>query len=104
MSNDHPGAYVFSGNFPVKIHDHGEYNLWNHREKLSIVTEEHRQGRRKCKNELAMRKAQDHFLLKMFGKEERPFLTARRAKIKPFAGEGAEVVVTAVGVAAAYTG
>jgi hypothetical protein len=40
----------------------------------------------------------------MFGKEERSFLTAGRTQIKPLAGEGAEVVVAAVRVAAAYMG
>ena len=27
MSYDHPGVYLFTGNVPVEIADHGEYHL-----------------------------------------------------------------------------
>jgi len=40
----------------------------------------------------------------VFGKEERSFLAAGGTQIKPLAGERAEVVVTAVRIAAADAG
>ena len=40
----------------------------------------------------------------MFGKEDRPLLTTGGAQIKPLAREGAEIVVTAVRIAAADAG
>ena len=44
MGNDHSGVYLFTGNFPVKIADHGEYHFQNLREEPSVVAEEHPQA------------------------------------------------------------
>jgi hypothetical protein len=44
MSYDHAGAYLFTGNFPVEIADHGEYYLQNFREKPSVVAKGNPQG------------------------------------------------------------
>ena len=68
------------------------------------MAEEHPQSFRKCKDELSMRKTEEYFFFQVFGKQERPFLTAGGTQIKPFAGEGAEIVVTAFRVTAADTG
>ena len=68
------------------------------------MTEEHPKSFWKCKDELTMRKTQQDFLIQVFGKEDRSFLAAGGTQIKPLAGERAEVVVTAVGIAAADTG
>ena len=57
MGNDHSGVYLFTGNFPVEIADHGEYHFRNFREEPSVVAEKHPQGLRKSENELPMRKA-----------------------------------------------
>ncbi len=67
------------------------------------MAEEHSQGFRECKDELSMWKTQQDFLIQVFGKEERSFLAAGGTQIKPLAGERAEVVVTAVRIAAADT-
>jgi len=76
VGDDHTGAYFFTGDFPVEIAYHGKYHFRNFREELSVVTKEHPQSFRKCKDELSMGKAQQDFLIKVFGKEECPFLTA----------------------------
>ena len=68
------------------------------------MTEEHPQGFRECKDELSIGKVQQDFLIQVFGKEERPLLTTGGAQIKSLTGEGAEIVVTAVRIAAADTG
>ena len=68
------------------------------------MAEEHPQSFRKCKDELSMGKTEEYFFFQVFGKQERPFLTAGGTQIKPFAGEGAEIVVTAFRIAAADTG
>jgi hypothetical protein len=51
-----------------------------------------------------MWKTQQDFLIQVFGKEECSFLAAGGTQIKPLAGERAEVVVTAVRIAAADAG
>ena len=51
-----------------------------------------------------MGKTEEYFFFQVFGKQERPFLTAGGTQIKPFAGEGAEIVVTAFRATAADTG
>ena len=76
VGDDHASMNFFTGNFPVEIADHGEYHFRNFREKLSVVEEEHTKGFWEGKDKLAMRKAQQDFLIKVFGKEERPFLAA----------------------------
>jgi hypothetical protein len=83
MSYDHAGAYLFTGNFPVEIADHGEYYLQNFREKPSVVAKGHPQGFWKSEDELSMGKAEEYFLTQMLGEEESPFLTAGGTQIKP---------------------
>ena len=68
------------------------------------MAEEHPQGLRKGENELTMRKTQQYFLIQVFGKEESSLLAAGGTQVKPLAGEGAEIVVTAVRISAADTG
>jgi hypothetical protein len=104
MSYDYSGVYLFTGNFPVEIADHGEYHFRNFREESSVMAEEHPQGFRKSEDELSMGKTEEYFLIHVFGKEERSLLAAGGTQIKPLAGEGAEIVVTAVRIAAADTG
>ena len=53
---DHTDVYLFTGNFPVKIADHGEYHFRNFREESSVMAEEHPQGFRKSEDELSIRK------------------------------------------------
>jgi len=104
MSYDHPSVYLFTDSFPVEIADHGEYHFRNFREEPSVMAEEHPQGFRKGEDELSMRKTGEDLLTQMLGEEESPFLTAGGTQIKPLAGEGAEIVVTAVRIATADTG
>jgi hypothetical protein len=68
------------------------------------MTEENPQGFRECKDELSMGKVQQDFLIQVFGKEERPLLTTGGSQIKSLTGEGAEIVVIAVRIAAADAG
>jgi len=51
-----------------------------------------------------MRKTEEYFLIQVFGKEKSPLLAAGGVQIKPFTGEGAEIVVPAFRVTAADTG
>ena len=53
-------------------------------------------------NELPMRQLEKDLVGEMLSKEDGPFATAGRTKIKPLAGERPEVVVTAFGIGAAY--
>lgn len=68
------------------------------------MAEEHPLGIREGEDELSMRKTEEDLLTQMLGEEERPLLTAGGTQIKPFAGEGAEIVVTAVRITAADAG
>jgi hypothetical protein len=49
-SYDHSGAYLFTGNFPVEIADHGKYYFRYFREKSSVVAEEYPQRFKKGGN------------------------------------------------------
>ncbi len=101
---DHSGTYLFAGNFPVEIADHGEYHFRNFRKKLSVVEEEHSHGIREGEGELSVRKTQQDFLIQVFGKEKCSLLATGGTQIKPLTGEGTEIVVTTVRITAADTG
>ncbi len=58
----------------------------------------------KVKTNCPMRKTEEDLLTQMLGEEESPFLTAGGTQIKPLAGEGAEIVVTAVRITTADAG
>ena len=68
------------------------------------MAEEHPQGFREGEDELSLGKTEEDLLTQMLGEDERPFLTAGGTQIKPFAGEGAEIVVTAVRITTADAG
>jgi hypothetical protein len=73
---DYPGVYLFTGNFPVEIADHGEYHFQNFSEKPSVVAEEHPQGFWKSEDELSMEKTEEYFLIHVFCEEKNPLLAA----------------------------
>lgn len=80
------------------------FHFRDFRKKLSVAAEEYPLSLRESKHELSMRKIQKNFLIKVFGKKERPFSAAGEATIESLAGDRAEIVVTTVRISATNTG